>query len=101
MHNVVQYVRFSTALQFGDIWIGYDHPEVGLLTGPSSSASQREVFHQASFRGGELMVESTISCPMRFEALWHTPVTVELRQEMRLLPLVDYRLAQWMADAPC
>jgi hypothetical protein len=64
MHNIVQYVRFATTLQFGDIWMGYDHPEVGLLTGPNSPATQQQIFHQASFRGGKLMVESTLTCPM-------------------------------------
>jgi hypothetical protein len=47
------------------------------------------------------MVESTLTCPMKFGALWYTPVTVEMRHEMRLLPLVEYRLAQWMLNAPC
>jgi hypothetical protein len=101
MHNIVQYVRFSTTLQFGDIWMGYDHPEAGLLTGPNSPATQQQIFHQASFHDGKLMVESTLTCPMKFGALWYTPVTVELRQEMRLLPLVEYRLAQWMLNTPC
>jgi|FLYN01.1.fsa_nt_gi hypothetical protein len=99
--NVVQYVRLPTTLPFGDIWLSFNHPEAGRLDGPSGFASRQEMFHQASYRGGALMVESVVVCPMQYDALWNTPVTVELRQEMRLLPLVDYRLAQWMANAPC
>jgi hypothetical protein len=101
MHNTVEYVRFSTTLRFGDIWMEFDQPEQGRLVGPSQTASRLEVYHQASYRGGTLLVEATLACPAHYEALWYATVTVELRQAARLLPLLDYQVAQWMLTPPC
>lgn len=99
--NVVEYVRLFTTLGFGDIWMGFDQPEQGRLEGPSGSATRPEMFHQASYWGGMLMVESIVYCPVGFATVWNTPVTVELRQRVTLLPLVDYKLATWVVDTSC
>jgi hypothetical protein len=99
--NVVEYVRLSTTLGFGDIWLGFDRPNQGRFEGPSGSANRPEMFHQASYSGGTLLVESIVYCPVGFATVWNTPVIVELRQEIPRVPWVDYKLARWVADPAC
>jgi hypothetical protein len=101
IRNVVRYVRLSTTLGFGDIWLGFNHPDLGRFEGPSGSTTRPEMYHQALYDGGILVVESIVYCPVRYDKLWNSPVTVEFREAMTLIPLVEYELAKWMADPAC
>jgi hypothetical protein len=91
--NIVQWIGIPTTLSFGDVWLFFDHPQMGATQ--LTSLIPPRINHYASYYQSAIQIRSTVFCPVRVQAFWESRVDVVIGARP-LVDMNDYHLPAWL-----
>lgn len=97
--HVAQFVRFQTALTFGDLWLAFDQPPEGTLRVERSTAGGKRIVHYAAYSDQNFVAGFTLPCPLRPADFWHHPVQIQFYDGQGQFN--DYDLRGWANRVSC